>query len=48
MKIVDAEKRIINKLVEKCRENIDEKELHLNEMIYTGSMIIKKHAIFVQ
>ena len=49
MKIVDPQKRLINKLLKKCRENIDEKELHSNEMIYKGILNDqKKYAIFVQ
>ena len=42
-------KRLIDKSVEKCRKNIDEKELHSNEMIYKGTLNDhKKDAIFVQ
>ena len=32
-------KRLIDKLVEECSENIDEKELHSNELIYNGTSI---------
>ena len=31
-------KRLINKLVEECTENIDEKELHQNKMIYNSTL----------
>ena len=31
-------KRLIDKLVEECIEKIDEKELHLNNKIYNGTL----------
>ena len=31
-------KRLVDKLVEDCNENIDEKELHQNEMIYNSTI----------
>ena len=34
-------KRLLDKLVEECSENIDEKKLHSNEMI------LKKYAVLV-
>ena len=49
LKLEVQKKRLIDKLVEKCRKNIDEKELHSNEMIYKGTLNDhKKDAIFVQ
>ena len=32
-------KRLIDKLIKECSENIDEKELHLNELISTKTVI---------
>ena len=31
-------KRLVDKLVEECSENIDEKEMHPNEMIYNSAL----------
>ena len=37
MQIVNAEKKLVGKLVEECSENIDEKELNSNELISVTS-----------
>ena len=42
-------KRLIDKLVEECSENIDEKELHSNKMIYNSTLnIMKKYVVLVR
>ena len=38
-------KRLIGKIVEECIENINEKELHLSEMIYNS--ILKSLGMFL-
>ena len=37
-KICKSRKRLADKLVEKCSENIDEKKLHPNKMIYNSTL----------
>ena len=42
-------KRLIDKLVEECSENIDEKELHSNKMIYNSTLNhCEKYVVLVQ
>ena len=37
-KICKSRKRLADKLVEECSENIDEKKLHPNKMIYNSTL----------
>ena len=34
----ECRKKLVDKLVEECNENIDEKELHQNKMIYNSNL----------
>ena len=34
----ECKKKLVDKLVEECNENIDEKELHQNKMIYNSNL----------